>query len=110
MAKIERINELIREELAIAINRELVINNGLVTISYVKCSLDLTQARVGFSVLPDNLAGSTLRKLASLTSILTKHLRARTKLRHLPKLIWEFDATEKEASHLEKIINEAQIN
>jgi ribosome-binding factor A len=34
-------------------------------------------------------------------------LRARTKLRKLPHLIWEFDATEREAGKIERLIKEA---
>jgi len=104
MSKIEKINDLLLSELAQAVNRELVISDALVTITYVQCSSDLKQAKVGFSVLPDKLAGTTLRMLISNTKNLVEILRKRTKLRHLPKLIWEFDATEKEATKLEKLI------
>lgn len=107
MAKIEIINELILEELAVAANREVDLPGALITISYVKCSPDLKQAKVGFSVLPDRLAGSVLRKLESTTSALVGRLRERTKLRKLPKLIWEFDATEREASRIERLIDKA---
>ena len=107
MSKIERINELIREEIAEAVNREVYIEGGLITISFVECSTDLKQARVGFSVLPDRLAGSAMRKLESATSLLVSRLHSRIKLRKLPRFIWEFDATEREASKIEKIIKEA---
>lgn len=107
MSKIERTNELLLEELALIINREIIIPNSLITISYVKCSPDLKQAQVGFSVLPDKLAGSVLRKLTASTSLIVANLRKRTKLRRLPKFIWEFDATEREASQIEKLITQA---
>lgn len=104
MSKIERVNELILEELAAAVNRELGLADALVTITYVDCSSDLKQAKVGFSVLPDRLAGTALRKLSAATSQLIPILRARVKLRKMPHLIWEFDATEKEASRIERLI------
>lgn len=107
MASIERINDLILEETALAINREVRIEDALITISYVHCSPDLKQARIGFSVLPDKLAGTALRKLEAGTSDLVAILRKRTKLRQIPKIIWEFDATEREASKIEKLIDEA---
>jgi len=110
MSKIERINELILEELAIAANREVHMPGALITISYVNCSPDLKQAKVGFSVLPDKLAGTTLRKLSASTSLLAGRLRERTKLRKLPQLIWEFDATEREASKIERLIDEANAD
>ncbi len=107
MAKSDKLNELLREELAMAVNREVVVPNTLITISFVECSTDLKQARIGFSVLPDNLAGTALRKLNSSTSQLVGILRNRLRLRKIPHLIWEFDATEKDASRIEKLIAEA---
>ncbi len=108
MSKVERINDLILEELAIAVNREVGIENALVTITYVECSPDLKQAKIGFSVLPDKLAGTALRKLNAATSQLVGILRARTRMRKLPHLVWEFDATEREAGKIERLI--ADIN
>lgn len=110
MSKIPRINELILEELALAVNREVGIPDALITITYVECSSDLKYAKVGFSVLPDQLAGTALRKLKSATSQLVPILRGRTKLRKLPHLIWEFDATEREAGKIERLIQEANDN
>ena len=104
MAKAERINDLLLEELARAVNREVAVVNTLITITYVECSSDLKHAKIGFSVLPDKLAGTALRKLTAATSQLAGILRSRTRLRKLPHLIWEFDATEREASKIEKLI------
>ena len=104
MSSANRLNDLILEELAPAVNREVGIENALITITYVQCSPDLKQAKVGFSVIPDNLTGSALRKLTSSTSQIVGILRNRLKLRKMPHLIWEFDSTEREASKLEKLI------
>jgi len=104
MAKTDRINDLLLEELAQAVNREVMVENALITITYVECSPDLKQAKIGFSVLPDNLTGTAIRKLTAATSQLVGILRNRTKMRKLPHLIWEFDATEKEASKIERLI------
>lgn len=107
MSKVPRINELILEELALAVNREVGVENALITITYVECSEDLKQAKIGFSVLPDNLAGTALRKLTAATSQLVGILRSRLKLRRMPRFIWEFDSTEREASKIEQLIAEA---
>ena len=104
MSKIPRINELLLEELALVVNREVALPNALITIAYVECSPDLKQAKIGFSVLPDNLAGTALRKLEGATSTIVGLLRPRLKLRKLPHFIWEFDATEREADKIEKLI------
>jgi len=104
MAKTERLNGLILEELAQAVNREVSIPGALVTISFVECSQDLKSARVAFSVLPDHLAGSALRKLTASSGQIANLINKRIKLRKFPHLVWEFDATEREAEKLEKLI------
>lgn len=107
MASTERLNELLLEELAQAVNREVGVENALLTITYVECSPDLKQAKVGFSILPDKLAGTALRKLTGATSQIVGILKKRVKLRKIPHLIWEFDATEREAGRLEQLIEDA---
>ncbi len=104
MSNANRLNDLILEELAPVVNREVGVENALITITYVQCSPDLKQAKVGFSVLPDNLTGTALRKLTSSTSQIVAVLRNRLKLRKMPHLIWEFDSTEREASKIEDLI------
>ena len=107
MASSNRVNELLLEELAKAVNREVMIEDALVTITYVQCSPDLKQAKIGFSVLPDKLAGTAMKKLINSTSQLVGIIRGRVKLRRLPRFIWEFDSTEREASKIEDLIAEA---
>jgi ribosome-binding factor A len=104
MAKTDKLNGLILEELAQAVNREVGLPDALITISFVDCSPDLKTARVAFSVLPDHLAGTALRKLSASSGQLANLIKRRVKLRKFPHLIWEFDATEREAERLEKLI------
>lgn len=106
MANISRLNEEMLEILAEAVNREVGLPNALITITYVDCSPDLKKAKIGFSVLPDNLAGSALRALEHASGDLVVFLKKRIKLRQMPHLTWEFDATEKEAAKIEKLISE----
>jgi ribosome-binding factor A len=107
MASANRINELILEELAKAVNREVMIEDALITITYVECTPDLKQAKIGFSVLPDRLAGTAMKKLTGSTNQLVGIIRGRIKLRRLPRFIWEFDSTEREANKIENLIAKA---
>jgi len=101
MAKIDQVNEIIKHELALAVNRELALPEVLVTITYVELSSDYKYARVGFSVLPDRLAGTAMKKLKASSGVLADILRKRTKLRRIPHFNWMFDATEREAADIE---------
>ena len=104
MSKVLQLNEALLHELALLINSELDFPEALVTVSYVDCSPDLKQAKVGFSVLPDRLSGTALRKLQAASGHLVGALAKRLPLRRLPHLIWEFDPTEKEAGKIERLI------
>ncbi len=103
MSKLHQINELIYRELATAINQELQLPDVLVTVSYVSCEPDLRSARIGVSVLPDKLAGTALKKIRKMSGIFASIISKNTRLRKAPKLIWEFDSTEKKAAEIDNI-------
>ncbi len=105
--KIERYNNLILEELALALNQEAPLPQALITITYVNCSSDLKQAKIGFSVLPDRLAGTALRHLKAANTHLVAILKKRLKLRQFPHLIWQFDSAEREAKKIESLLKSA---
>lgn len=106
MSRLAQIDEGLRNELAIILNKELELRNALVTISYVNCSDDLKYARVGVSVLPDRLAGTALRALRSKSGLIAKLLQKRTAIRKIPQITWNLDVTEREASIIEQAIAE----
>ena len=111
MARIDQINELLMNELSNLINREGILQDGLITISYVETSPDLNRTEVGVTVLPDNKTGTALRKLRSNSSSFAGMLKKKLNLKTIPKFKWVFDATEREAAKLEdvfKIINEEE--
>lgn len=103
MNRLNQINELLYRELASAVNQELQLPDALVTISYVSCEPDLRSARVGVSILPDKLAGTALKKIRKMSGVFAHIISKNTRLRKAPKLIWEFDNTEKRAAELDDI-------
>lgn len=106
MRRIEQTNELLKEKLAGLISREAPLENGLITISYVDCSPDLRNAKVGISVLPFNLSEKVLKKLKKYRSNFTQILKRETRLRQIPKFHWELDATEQGMSEIDNILEE----
>ena len=54
--RMKQVNELLKSELAILISRNVLIENSLTTITYVKCSPNLLEATIGISVLPENMS------------------------------------------------------
>ena len=106
MPRPERVNELIKRNIADLINREVYLKDGLITVSFVDCSPDLARAKIGISVLPANLAGTALKVLRGHSSLFTKILKKKTRLRHIPKFDWVIDSTEEEAAKIEKLLEE----
>lgn len=108
MGRLDQVNELLRQYLAEAINQEIGIENGMITVSYVSCSKDLRNATVSVSVLPDNLAGTALEKLRSRSGEIARTISKKVKLKNIPRFRWIFDPTEKNAAELEKIFDEIE--
>jgi ribosome-binding factor A len=105
MSKVDQLNEMLQQELAYAINREVGVPNTLITVVYVRTSADLKFATVGVSVLPDNMAGTALLKLKKSAGVLSSILSKKTRLRQIPHLRFEFDPTERKAAVIENVIN-----
>lgn len=104
--RILQINELLRQELAILVSREVYLPDGLITVTKVKCSPDLKNAFALISVLPENFSGSALSKLKSHNALFTKELRKKLNLRKIPRLKWEIDQQERYALEIDKTFAE----
>lgn len=103
--RIEQINELLRAELSYLIARESPLENGLITITYVRTGADLKNATIGISVLPENLSGTALRQLKRISGQLARELNKKLKIQFIPKFRWEIDTLERNAFELEDAIS-----
>lgn len=113
MARMDQVNELLKAELSALISRDSLLDSGLITISYVDCAPDLKTAKIGVSILPENITGTALKKLRSSSSSFSKRLRKKIRLKIIPKFRWEVDTTEREVEEIDdvffKINNEEEI-
>lgn len=101
---IGRLNEQLRGELANLICKEILLDNGLITVSRVDCSADLKYAKIFVSVLPEKYAGTALNLLRKHSGIFCGILRNRLKIRQIPKFNWILDTTESKAAEIEETI------
>jgi ribosome-binding factor A len=104
--RVEQINELLHREISNFISREGLLENGLITITYVKCSANLKNATVGISVLPENLAGTALKVLSRASGHLAKELNKKVRIQFIPKFRWEIDSLERNAIAIDRAIAE----
>src|SRR5499427_3872354 len=93
--RIERINHLLRQEIADLLTREVkdaTLSTSLISITEVETSPDLRSAKVYFSVYGDEeqikVAGDHLRRAAG---FLHHNLKERLDLRHTPHLEFVLD-------------------
>lgn len=103
-----QVNALLKSELAKLVSREIPMENGLITITYVKCSPNLCEATVGISVLPENVSGTALKLLRQHSSGFCQILKKRLSLKYIPRFNWKIDPTEKHVDEINKLLNEIE--
>lgn len=106
----ERINELLRHAISEIVESGLKSTfPGLITITNVKVSPDISVAWVDFTVLgADDEAAQ--RYLVKSAGFITSQLAHKVRLRALPKLRFSPDQTVKRAERIEELIREINRN
>lgn len=108
----ERVNELLREELAEIIRREVKdpgIGDGLLSLTEVRVSPDLRRATVYVSYFgTDEERDSAVRTLQRASHFLHRELQRRVALRNVPELVFVYDPSIERAARLTTLIHEAQ--
>ena len=106
-ARMRRVNEAIREALAEAVGELKDPRIGFVTITAVKTSPDLRQARVYVSVLGnERKREKTLQGLASAHGVLQARLASELRMKRTPQLTFEYDPTVEEGVRMSQLIDE----
>ena len=106
-ARMRRVNEAVRETLAEAIGELKDPRIGFVTITAVKTSTDLRQARVYVSVLGnERKRQKTLEGLDSAHGVLQAKLASELRMKRTPQLTFEYDPTVEEGVRMTQLIDE----
>jgi ribosome-binding factor A len=101
-----RVDEAVREVLGAAVTKDLKDPRvGFVTVTEVRTSGDLRQARVFVSVFgTDEEKAATLEGLASAHGILQARLARELRMKRTPTLEFALDETAEKAAKLEALI------
>jgi ribosome-binding factor A len=106
-ARMRRVNEAVREALAEAIGELKDPRIGFVTVTGVKTSPDLRQARVFVSVLGnERKREKTLQGLESAHGVLQAKLASELRLKRTPQLVFEYDPSVEEGVRMSQLIDE----
>lgn len=105
-SRIDRVNELVRQELSELMLRVLELPLGtLVTITRVSCSPDLEHAKVWVSILPTDETEEVMKRLEGALGELQYQLVRKLSMEPIPKIRWILDETETQAERIETILD-----
>ena len=109
--RVDRINGLLREEISKLLLREIKDPrlSGLLTITQVKTSSDLRNAKVYISGMGNDEANTAaLQGIQSAATFLRKQLRERLRLKYVPFLTFEIDDSMETADHIFRLMDQAR--
>jgi len=103
-----RVGDQIRAELAELLAREVHDPGiGFLTITHVKVTPDLQQARVFYTTIGDEKARKESSKaLARATPFLRRHIGRRLRLKRVPELDFSFDESIEKQDRIERILQD----
>ncbi len=104
----ERVGDLLREELSVLLARR-VRDPGVrdVTVTHVRVSRDLQQARIYYTGPTDAQSRRTTEKaLSRVRAYLRRELARRVQLRHTPELIFTYDDSAERQDRIARIFDE----
>ena len=105
--RMRRVNEAVLETLAEAIRELKDPRIGFVTVTGVKTSPDLRQARVYVSVLGnERKRRESMAGLASAHGVLQAALASELRMKRTPQLTFEYDPTVAEGVRMSQLIDE----
>ena len=105
--RMRRVNEAVLETLAEAIRELKDPRIGFVTVTGVKTSPDLRQARVYVSVLGNERKRAlTLEGLESAHGVLQAKLASELRMKRTPQLTFQYDPTVAEGVRMTQLIDE----
>ncbi|MGE3919459.1 MAG: 30S ribosome-binding factor RbfA [Gammaproteobacteria bacterium] len=105
----ERLNELVRRELSVIIQREITDPRlGMVSISAVEITNDLSYAKIYVTILvPDEEIKTQIKILNHAAPFLRTLLAQRVKMRIVPQLLFIYDESIRQGEHLTSLIDSA---
>lgn len=107
-SRIRRVEDLIQTALAEIIQREAEeMQFGIVTVTGVEVSQDMSYAKVFMSVLDDVSANDVIAKLNEASKALRYELAHAVKLRITPELKFVYDDSTVRGNRISSLINDA---
>ena len=104
--RIERVNQLLKEEIGKILLREIDLSGVLVTITRVDASSNLQEVKIYISVIPEAQANRVYGILKKEIYSIQQKLNKRLKMRPVPKIKFVREEKTKTAEKVEKLLEE----
>jgi len=108
MSSQERLNTLLKTEVAKIINQEVIIPDILLTVVKVSSDDRASFLKISLSVLPSNKAGTALSALRKNSKNIAKKLQSKTKLKRIPKIDWDLNLYNSSDHELDEIFKQIE--
>lgn len=102
--RIKKVNELIKEEVAKVINKDVEVSEALITVTRADTSPDLNQTKVYISVIPEKKAEEAMKELNNQIYDIQQKINKRLNMRPVPRIRFEKEHRNKEAARVEAIL------
>ncbi|KKS36990.1 MAG: ribosome-binding factor A [Candidatus Sungbacteria bacterium RIFCSPLOWO2_12_FULL_41_11] len=109
LKRLEKLNELLKEELSKIIAREIDVPSGaLITITRIETTENKIASRVFFSVFESKTGDEEflLKELTKQTRFIQRMLNRRLRIRPVPKIRFMIDKEEKKREGVEKLLSD----
>jgi len=105
--RIDQINELLKREVSEILLKERTFDrNVLVTVTRVETTMNLAEAKVFISVLPEDQRRDILRSLRKDIYLIQQKLNKKLFLRKIPKIVFYEEKSVEQAARIEELISE----
>lgn len=109
--RMRQVNMALRDYFAQAISRSVELEPGVVvSVINVQTTADLHYSTVYLSIVPDQLAGSSLATIRKHTGDIVAEVVERITFRMIPKFKFVIDSTERKAAHIEQLLDSLKLN
>ena len=110
--RMDRVNEELKREISLVIDRNLKNPNitGIISVTKVKTSPDLKSAKVYISLLNCKSKKNTLDAIKNASGFIRTEIAKRVNLRYTPSLTFQIDESIEYGSKIENILKEIMPN
>ena len=109
--RIQRVNELFKQEIAKIILREIDLPSDiLITVTEVETSVDLQHTKVLISVLPEDKTKTTVSFLNKHIYEIQQMINKKLNMRPVPRIVFREDYQIAKEGRIEELLQEAKRN